>query len=210
MANMNSISCATTCGRRLSVSARKVSRVAPSATRVGASFPQYVFRATGISAFTSRITRQLIGRTTEFALLSERCTLYLKMSLPLWANSGKQKLSGLPWPSPNAIARWQSAERKNESCDDPPCNSEHNGPGARGFGYLQLFPDQACFRAGGHQDQNGEADRRTNPGAAGHDCCGDALLRIVHAGSGGDEHSREHNTIGDACRAKPPRDRTVS
>src|SRR5262245_24308144 len=65
MTNMSSISCATTCGRRLPVSARKVSRAAPSATRVGASYPQYVFRAAAISAFTSRITQQLIGRATE-------------------------------------------------------------------------------------------------------------------------------------------------
>src|SRR5262245_12508979 len=46
-------------------------------------------------------------------------------------------------------------------------------------------------------------------GAGGHDCCGDALLRIVHAGSGGDEHAREHNTIGDADRDKPRRERAV-
>src|SRR5262245_29674369 len=70
---MSSISCATTCGRRLPVSARKVSRAAPSATRDGASYPQYVFRAEAISAFTSRVTQQLIGRATELALLSERC-----------------------------------------------------------------------------------------------------------------------------------------
>jgi hypothetical protein len=37
----------------------------PSATRVGASYPQYVFRAAAISGFTSRITQQLIGRATE-------------------------------------------------------------------------------------------------------------------------------------------------
>jgi hypothetical protein len=65
---------------------------APSATRVGASYPQYVFRAAAISAFTSRITQQLIGRATELALLSERCTLYLKMSLPLWAQEWKAKV----------------------------------------------------------------------------------------------------------------------
>src|SRR5262245_48864853 len=120
MANMSSISCATTYKRRLLVSARKGLRAAPSATRDGASYLQYAFQAAAISGFTSRITQQLIGRATELALLSERCALYLKMSLPLWAKSGKQKLSGLPWPSPSAIARWQSAERKNESCDDPP------------------------------------------------------------------------------------------
>src|SRR5215467_8774148 len=67
MANMSSISCATTCGRRLPVSARKGSRAAPSATRDGASYPQYAFQAAAISGFTSRITRQLIGRATERA-----------------------------------------------------------------------------------------------------------------------------------------------
>src|SRR5262245_51449747 len=65
MANMSSISCATTCGRRLPVSARKESGAAPSATRDGASYPQYTFRAAAISGFTSRITQQLIGRATE-------------------------------------------------------------------------------------------------------------------------------------------------
>src|SRR5215467_819328 len=67
MANMSSISCATTCGRRLLVSARKGSRAAPSATRVGASYPQYAFQGAAISDFTSRITQQLIGRATERA-----------------------------------------------------------------------------------------------------------------------------------------------
>src|SRR5262249_23098368 len=67
MANMSSISCATTCGRRLHVSARKGSRAAPSATRDGASYPQYAFQAAAISAFPSRITQQLIGRATEHA-----------------------------------------------------------------------------------------------------------------------------------------------
>src|SRR5215831_466765 len=67
MANMSSISCATTCGRRLPVSARKGSRAAPSATRDGASYPQYAFQAAAISGFTSRITQQPIGRATERA-----------------------------------------------------------------------------------------------------------------------------------------------
>src|SRR5262249_53925443 len=67
MANMSSISCATTCGRRLPVSARKGSRAAPSATRDGASYPQYAFQAAAISGFTSRVTQQLIGRATERA-----------------------------------------------------------------------------------------------------------------------------------------------
>src|SRR5262249_337595 len=67
MANMSSISCATTCGRRLPVSARKGSRAAPSATRDGASYPQYAFQAAAISGFTSRITRQLMGRAAERA-----------------------------------------------------------------------------------------------------------------------------------------------
>src|SRR5215813_3319508 len=67
MANMSSISCATTCGRRLPVSARKGSRAAPSATRHGASYPQYAFQAAAISGFTSRITRQLMGRAAERA-----------------------------------------------------------------------------------------------------------------------------------------------
>src|SRR5262249_6343701 len=67
MANMSSISCATTCGQRLPVSARKGSRAAPSATRDGASYPQYAFQAAAISDFTSRITQQLIGRATERA-----------------------------------------------------------------------------------------------------------------------------------------------
>src|SRR5262245_938972 len=67
MANMSSISCATTCGRRLPVSARKGSRAAPSTTRDGASYPQYAFQAAAISGFTNRITQQLIGRATERA-----------------------------------------------------------------------------------------------------------------------------------------------
>src|SRR5262245_39574181 len=67
MANMSSISCATTCGRRLPVSARKGSRAAPSATRDGASYPQYAFQAAAISGFTSRVTQQPIGRATERA-----------------------------------------------------------------------------------------------------------------------------------------------
>src|SRR5215831_1497881 len=67
MANMSSISCATTCGRRLPVSARKGSRAAPSATRNGASYRQYAFQAAAISGFTNRITQQLIGRATERA-----------------------------------------------------------------------------------------------------------------------------------------------
>src|SRR5262245_57442346 len=67
MANMSSISCATTYGQRLPVSARKGSRAAPSATRDGASYPQYAFQAAAISDFTSRITQQLIGRATERA-----------------------------------------------------------------------------------------------------------------------------------------------
>src|SRR5262249_45164141 len=65
MENMSSISCATTCGRRLPVSARKGSLAAPSATRDGASYPQYAFQVAAISGFTSRITQQLIGRATE-------------------------------------------------------------------------------------------------------------------------------------------------
>src|SRR5215831_12192353 len=67
MANMSSISCATTCGGRLPVSERKGSRAAPSATRDGGSYPQYAFQAAVISGFTSRITQQLIGRATERA-----------------------------------------------------------------------------------------------------------------------------------------------
>src|SRR5262249_10556532 len=67
MANMSSISCATTCGRRLPVSARKGSRAVPSATRGGASYPHYAFQAAAISGFTSRITQQLIGKATNLA-----------------------------------------------------------------------------------------------------------------------------------------------
>src|SRR5262245_53036379 len=67
MANMSFISCATTCARRLLVSARKGLLAAPSATRDGASYPQYAFQAAAISGFTSRITQQLIGRATERA-----------------------------------------------------------------------------------------------------------------------------------------------
>jgi len=51
----------------LPVSARKGSRAAPSATRNGASYPQYAFQAAAISGFTNRITQQLIGRATERA-----------------------------------------------------------------------------------------------------------------------------------------------
>src|SRR5262245_40840112 len=67
MANTSSISCAMTCRRRLLVSARKGSRAAPSATRDGASYPQYVFQAAAILGFTSRITQRLIGRPIECA-----------------------------------------------------------------------------------------------------------------------------------------------
>src|SRR5262245_15978909 len=163
MTNMSSISCATTCGRRLPVSKRKVSRAAPSATRVGASYPQYVFRAAAISAFTSRITQQLIGRATELALLSERCTLYLRSAFrsgPKVESKSCQACRGR-LPARSRAGRAPSARTRVVTI--PPCNSEHDDPGARGFGYLQLFADQACFRVGGHQDQNGEADRRTNP-----------------------------------------------
>src|SRR5262245_29937874 len=61
----DSISCVTTCRRKLPVSARKGSRAAPSATRDGASYPQYGFQAGAILGFTSRIIQQLIGRATE-------------------------------------------------------------------------------------------------------------------------------------------------
>src|SRR5262245_13011913 len=72
MANMSSISCATTCGRRWSVSARKGSRAAPSATRDGACYPQYVFQAAAISGFMSRITQQLIAEPLSVRLLRLR------------------------------------------------------------------------------------------------------------------------------------------
>src|SRR5262245_40676628 len=67
MANMSFISCATTCARRLLVSARKGLLAAPSATRDGASYPQYGFQVGAILGFTSRITQRLIGRAIERA-----------------------------------------------------------------------------------------------------------------------------------------------
>jgi hypothetical protein len=57
MANMSSISFATTCGRRLPVSARKGSHAALSATRDGASYRQCAFQAAVISGFMSHITQ---------------------------------------------------------------------------------------------------------------------------------------------------------
>ena len=51
----------------IAVSEKKGSRVAPSATRDGASYPLYAFQAGAILGFTSHITQQLFGRATDRA-----------------------------------------------------------------------------------------------------------------------------------------------
>src|SRR5262249_35195629 len=93
--------------------------------------------------------------------------------------------------------------------DDPPCNSEHDDRVPAALATCSCSPIRLASELVATRTRMARPTAAPIPGAGGHDCCGDTLLRIVHAGSGGDEHAREHNTIGDADGDRPRRERAV-
>jgi hypothetical protein len=90
------------------------------------------------------------------------------------------------------------AERHQEGDHDSAGHDEDRHADAFGGGESWPLAKQGLGLGVGHQNQQGEAERRADSGARGDEPRGDPLVLVVHPGRRRDEHGREHDAVTDA------------